>query len=144
MSPLRFANGGGGSQSCLTVSLPRGGADLISFSPVLLLLEGKSAATLVRAAVVGLTRMVNAGGAVLSVAQSASPRSVSVVLRGSGELTLWSEAAPASATVDGTKIESSAVSWDAASRLARVQVPGRAAAKEGGGFEPDAEVLVFF
>jgi len=138
------AAAGGGSQSCLTVSLPRGGADLISFSPVLLLLEGKSAATLVRAAVVGLTRMVNAGGAVLSVAQSASPRSVSVVLRGSGELTLWSEAAPASATVDGTKIESSAVSWDAASRLARVQVPGRAAAKEGGGFEPDAEVLVFF
>ena len=138
------SSNGIGGESSLVVSLPRGGADLISFSPVLLLLEGKSAATLVRASVVGLTGMVNAGGAVLSVAPSASgSRSVSVALRGSGELTLWCEAAPASATVDGKNIERSSISWDAASKLARVQVPARVAAEEGG-FEPDAEVVVFF
>ena len=127
----------------LTVSLPRGGADLISFSPVLLLLQGKSAATLVRAAVVGLAGMANAGGAVLSVSPSSGPRSVAVALRGSGALTLWCEASPSSATVDGKSLDKSAISWDAESKLARVQVPAREG-KEEGGFEPDAEVVVFF
>ena len=67
------------------------------------------------------------------------------MLRGSGALTLWCEAPPASATVDGRSVEKSSISWDAASKLARVQVPAReVAAEKEGGFEPDAEVVVFF
>ena len=137
--------GSSNNDESLTVSLSRGGADLISFSPVLLLLEGKSAATLVRASVIGLTGMVNSGGAVLSVSQSSSPRSVTVVVRGSGQLTLWCEASPCSAAVNGQRLNDSSgsISWDAGSKLARVEVPARAAAEEGG-FEPDAEVVVYF
>ena len=129
------ADGASPDASRLTVSLRRAQSDVITLAPVHALPCGA------RAAALGVTAMLNAGGTVRAAAP-AGPSAFRITVRGRGLLAVWCDAPPGGATCDG---ESVSVAYDREAALAVVDLPPWGGGGGGAGGEAaDAEVEVQF